>query len=175
MTSASITRPTADEYFTYYGTYVNKVPAGDIRTLMEAQIGEVREFFGQLPEAEASVLHAPYTWTIKQVVGHLIDTERIFAERLHHFAMRDPQPLPGMEQNDYINAADYVTPTLAVLVEELLFLRQANSLLLRRLTPEAWDNHGTASGHSVTVRALAYMLVGHINHHLDIVRQRVAR
>ena len=175
MANATIAPPTTDEYFSYYGTYVNQVPAGDIRTLMETQVHEVREFFGQLSEAEASVLHAPYTWTIKQVVGHLIDTERIFAERLHHFAMRDPQPLPGMEQNDYVNAADYISPTLTALVEELLHLRQANSLLLRRLTPEAWQNRGTASGHSVTVRALAYMLVGHIYHHLHIVRQRVAR
>lgn len=165
--------PQPDEYFEYYSKYIDRVPAGDIRELMEQQIDELRGLLGGVPEADASMPHPPYTWTLKQVLGHLIDAERIFAERLHHFAMGDLQPLPGMNQEDYVARADYASPSLGALLEELLLLRRANALLLRRLQPADWSQRGVASGHAVTVRALAWMLVGHIEHHLVIVRQRL--
>jgi uncharacterized damage-inducible protein DinB len=124
-------------------------------------------------EQQSCVLHAPYTWTIKQVVGHLIDVERIFAERLHHISSNDLQPINGMNQDEYVANADYQSPTLASLVDELLFCRQANLLLVRRIKPSAWDNRGMASGHPVTARALVWMLVGHIMHHMKIVERRL--
>lgn len=165
--------PTADEYFEYYGTYVRLVPAGDLLGAAESQIGELREFFRTVSEQDASRLHPPYTWTIKQVVGHLIDAERIFGNRLHRFSSGDLQPLPGMDQNPYVANHDYTSPALQSLVEELLCCRQANLLLLRRIKSRAWDNRGVASDHPVTVRALAYILVGHIQHHMQIVRKRL--
>jgi hypothetical protein len=167
------TPPNSDEYFEYYHSYVSQVPEGNLITLAEAQIAEIEAFFRNVAEEQAVVLHAPYTWTIKQVVGHLIDTDRVFADRLHRFAAEDFQPLNGMEQNLYVESLDYQTPTLASLVEELLHCRKANVLLLRRLPVTAWDQSGVASDNPITVRALAYIQVGHITYHLKILRKRL--
>lgn len=167
-------RPTQDEYFAYYDTYISKVPAGNIIQQLEAQLAEVRSSLGSLSNDEAEKIHPPYTWTIKQVTGHLIDAERIFADRLHRFAMGEQQAQPGMDQDIYVSSADYRSVSLHALIEELLHCRQANILLLKRLTPEAWSRQGIASGYAVTVRALAWMLAGHIIHHLRIVKQRLA-
>ncbi|MBL8891786.1 MAG: DinB family protein [Planctomycetaceae bacterium] len=165
--------PEPDESFEYYHNYIRHVPPGNVLDLAKQQIEELRAVFRRASETEATKLHPPYTWTLKQVVGHLIDAERIFADRLHRFAAADLQPIPGMDQNDYVNNFDYDSPSLAILVDELVLCRQANLLLLYRLKPAAWDHRGVASGHPVTVRALAYILVGHIEYHLRIVRQRL--
>ena len=176
MTQQPITRrPGTDEYFEYYGKYVDQVPEGDLHTMLEAQVPELRSFFSHVAESDASIPHAPYTWTIKQVIGHMIDAERIFAERLHHFASGDFQPIPGMDQDIYVAAYDYAKPTLQSLVDELLLCRQSTALLVRRLPPHAWDNRGIASDHPITVRALAWILVGHINHHMSIISIRLGR
>lgn len=167
-------RPARTEYFEYYDTYIRKVPDGDLLELARAQIGELRDFFGGVTEQQAMTLHAPYTWTVKQVLGHLIDCERIFGNRMHRFGFGDLQPLAGMNQDEYVANNDYVTPALGSLVEELLCCRQANLLLMQRIRPGAWDNQGVASDHPITVRALAWILVGHILHHMEIVRKRLA-
>lgn len=168
-------RPEKDESFEHYHNYIKQVPAGDYYSLLEGQIAELRSVLGNVNENDAMKLHSPYTWTVKQVIGHLIDGERIFADRLHRFASGDFQQLPGMDQDPYVANHDYVSPTLTALLEELIHLRQANVLLLRRIKPEAWDHRGVASNHRVTVRALAYILVGHINHHLEILRKRLGQ
>lgn len=174
MTTENYLRvPAPDESAEFYHNYIRHVPPGNILQLAQEQINEVRTVFRTVSDDEASKLHAPYTWTLKQVVGHLIDTERTFAERLHRFAAANLQPVPGMDQNEYVNAFDYESPALAMLVDELVLCRQANVLLMQRLKPSAWDHRGVASGHPVTVRALAYMLVGHIEYHLRIVKQRL--
>lgn len=172
--SLTIRRPGRDEYFEYYDTYVRLVPDGEIPELLKSQIDDLRSYFATVSEANASVLHKPYTWTIKQVVGHMIDAERIFADRLHRFASGDKQPQPGMDQDPYVASQDYESPSLKSLVDELLHCRQANLLLIHRLRPEAWDNRGVASGHTVSVRALAWILAGHIIHHMNIIRKRLA-
>lgn len=165
--------PEPDESFEFYHNYIRHVPPGNILELAQRQIEDLRSVFRRVSASEETKLHPPYTWTLKQVVGHLIDAERIFADRLHRFAAGDLQPIPGMDQNDYVNNYDYEKPSLAMLVDELVLCRQANVLLLQRLKPTAWDQRGVASGNPVTVRALAYILVGHIEYHLKIVRQRL--
>ncbi len=173
MSTATIARPAADEYRDYYGTYIDRVPDGDLLELLDAQTDELHEVLDGVTDQQANTLHEPYTWTIKQVVGHLIDCERIFGSRLHRFASGDLTPLPGMDQNPYIDNNDYQSPTLTSLVKELECCRYANLLLLQRIRPEAWDLSGQADGHAITVRALAWILAGHIIHHLEIVRQRL--
>ena len=167
-------RPATDEYFEYYHAYVQHVPDGDLLSLCKMQIDELDEFFKGVSDADASIVHEPYNWTIKQVVGHLIDTEKIFGNRLHRFASGDFQELPGMDQNPYVDSQDYTLLDLKVLVQELLCCRQANLFYLQRIAPETWDNRGIASDQPITVRALAYILAGHINYHMEIVRKRLS-
>ena len=166
-------RPTDSEYADYYGGYIGQVPGYQCAALLESQVTELKKFFESVSEADATIVHPPYRWTIKQVVGHMIDAERIFADRLHRFSSGDPQSQPGMDQDLYVTNHDYESPTLAVLVEEFLYCRRANLLLIQRLRPKAFDLRGTASGHSFTVRALAWILVGHVIHHMKIVRKRL--
>ncbi|MBM4004242.1 MAG: DinB family protein [Planctomycetes bacterium] len=177
MTIAPIVqeRPADDEYFEYYGNYVKEVGA-DFAGQLVQQIAQLEELVQRIPESESIVLHAPYTWTLRQVAGHLIDAERIFADRMHRIAAGEVHPLPGMDQDSYVNQYDYEAPRFASLIEELVLLRRANIRLIERIPTAAWLKRGVASGHSITPRALAWILVGHIEHHLRIiVERRVAR
>jgi hypothetical protein len=167
-------RPALDEHHDFYLGYIQKVPDGEFFHLLFAQRDDIGAVLNKVDDSQACVLHPPRTWTLKQVVGHLIDVERVFSDRLLRIAFGDEQPQPGMDQDLYVRNADYESPGWTSLVDELLFCRRANELLLRRLRPEAWDRRGTASGSSVTVRALAWMLIGHVEHHMAIVRQRLA-
>lgn len=173
MTDFVLEPPGPDEAFEFYSTYIRLVPPGNLIDMAQSQITEVKNSFQLVADDVASFIHKPYTWTIKQVVGHMIDTERVFANRLHRFACGDLQPLPGMDQEPYVAHCDYESPLLVALVEELCCLRQANVYLMRRLTPDQWNHRGIASGHSVTVRALGFMLVGHVTYHLQIIAKRL--
>lgn len=173
MTTALLGPPATDEHHEYYGTYIRLVPQGDLIEILEKQIADFRKVLDSVSDNDASRLHAPYTWTIKQVIGHLIDCERIFGNRMHRFASGDDQPLPGMDQNPYVANNDYDSPTLGTLVDELEYCRRANVLLLRRIKPESWSYRGNADGNPISVRAIAYILAGHITYHLEIVRKRL--
>ncbi|MCU0710674.1 MAG: DinB family protein [Pirellula sp.] len=175
MTPFVVEPPKPDEAFEFYSTYIRLVPSGDLIETATHQIAELTILSHTLNDSTASLIHAPYTWTIKQVIGHMIDTERIFAGRLHRFACGDLQPLPGMDQEPYVANCDYESPRLGILIEELCSLRQANICLMRRLKPEQWNYRGVASGHPVTVRALGYMLVGHVIYHMQIIKKRLQR
>lgn len=166
-------RPTTDEYFEYYDTYIRLVPNGDIVQLGAAQLRSVSSILAGISERDAEIIHAPYAWTIKQVLGHIIDAERIFADRLHRISSGDLQPQLGMDQDVYVKGQDFSTPLLSSLAEEWQMCRQANLLLMKRIRPESWNICGTASGYSVTVRALAWMIVGHVIHHMNIVEKRL--
>ena len=167
-------RPETGEYHEYFGAYLACVPEGGLFELLESQISGVRSDLHAISDEGASRLHEPYTWTIKQVMGHLIDAEKLFGWRAHRFGCGDETPLPGMDQNPYVDAIDYTKTVLPQLIDELDFTRRSNLSFLRRLPEMAWDRKGTASGNPVTVRALAWILVGHINHHMAIVRKRVS-
>ena len=162
------------EYAEYYNTYISLVGDNDIVAQMEDQVRDLGTISEQISEEEASIIHAPYTWTIKQVVGHLIDAEHVFSYRALRFASGDFQPLVGMDQNPWVANSDYDSPSFKDLMDELAHLRMANILLFRRIKPEAWDHRGLADNKEITVRALAFCMVGHITHHLNIIKKRVA-
>ena len=166
-------RPAVDEYFEYYDKYIRLVPDGDVIQTASKQLNDASLTLREITEQDSTILHAPYTWTIKQVLGHVIDAERIFADRLHRISAGDPQPQLGMDQDIFVSGNDYVTPLLSSLVEEWQHCRQANLLLMKRIRPDAWTIRGSASGYPVTVRALAWMIVGHVSHHMNIVCQRL--
>lgn len=173
MTSFVPTSPKPDEAFEFYSTYLRLVPNGNLFEMATDQIADLVRLSQSLSEDLASMVHSPYQWTIKQVIGHMIDTERIFAGRLHRFACGDFQPLPGMDQEPYVANCDYSTPSIGDLIAELCDLRRANVRLMKRLKPDQWDHRGVASGHPVTVRALGYMMVGHITYHMQIIDKRL--
>lgn len=167
-------RPDDGEYGEYYQTYTKLVDRTDIVPTMEDQITEFRSVLDSIDEDTSQIVHAPYSWTIRQAVGHLIDAERVFAYRALRFAAADETPLPGFEQNSYIDNLDYTQVLLSELVDELEQVRRSNIGLFKRLPAEAWNRSGTADGKSMSVRAAAFILVGHISHHLNIIKHRVA-
>ncbi len=165
-------RPAADEYAPYYGTYINKVPAGDLLTILAEQIPEVMNLLRPLSEDKAMFAYAPGKWTIKQCVGHLFDAERVFAYRIVSFARADPTPLPSFDENVWIEPGQFNARSLTSLVDEWVAVRSASLALLSGLPAEAPARRGNASGKDVSVRALAYILGGHVTHHLQVLRER---
>ncbi len=172
MTTLTSTRPEATEYQSYFGRYVSLVPEGDIVAQLEAQLAETLELLRGVPEAEAGFRYGPDKWSIKQLVGHMIDTERIFAYRALCFARHDRTPLPGYEQDDYIRGGSFDAHPLASLAAEFESVRRASVFLFKHLDGEAWARTGTANNSEVSVRALAYIIAGHELHHREILRTR---
>lgn len=166
----AITRPTPDEYAPYYEAIIQSVPEGDIFDLLDQQIGLLRRDLARLSDEQANYRFGPDEWSIKEVVGHLNDVERIFSYRAMCFSRGDPAPLPGHDQDVFVRESNYGTRTLADLVQEFEWLRRANILAFRSLSAEAGQRRGTASDASVSVRALIYMLAGHVYHHIDSIR-----
>jgi hypothetical protein len=169
------TRPNPSEYAPYYEPYIALVlpHEGDILTVLRRQLERELPFLSGLPEAQAGVVHVPYAWTIRQVVSHLADGERIFGYRMLRIARGDTIPLPGFDENAYAKTAGTERLTLRALAEELESVRRATITLLANLPPEAWTRSGTANDKPVSVRALAFITAGHTRHHLNIIRRRL--
>lgn len=167
------TRPAPTEHAPYYAGYIAKVPETDVLAVLEEQAREVDALLRSIPEAQAVILHPPYTWTIKQVIGHLIDGERIFAYRALRIARGDATPLPGFDENVYARTGEFDRLTLSQLADEFAAVRASTVLLLRHLPDAAWIRAGTANNSPVTVRATAFIIAGHTRHHMAIVRTRV--
>lgn len=172
MTASVISRPQADEYATYYGNYIGKVPDGDLLAMLATQVGDTLKLIREIPEPRGSYRYAPDKWSIKEVIGHICDNERIMGYRALRIARADATPLPGFEQNDYVPAGDFDRRTLADLGEELAAVRQATLHLFRHLGPDALMRRGTASGNPFTPRALAYVIAGHERHHVGILKAK---
>lgn len=163
-----IARPQADEYAPFYAGYVERVPEGDdIFALLSHQPDELTSLLANISDAQASARPAPGEWSIKEVVGHVCDTERIFAYRAVRIARGDSTPLAGFEQDDFVNATDFNARSLADLTEEFALQRRANVLCLRSLTEGESIRRGIASDAPVSARALLYIMVGHVMHHVE--------
>jgi uncharacterized damage-inducible protein DinB len=172
MENIADTRPRADEYATYYSKYITLVPEGNVIDTLSQQLESTLSVLRNITEEKANSRYAEGKWSIKELVGHLADGERIFGYRLLRFARNDKTPLPGFEQDDYVANAGFDKCRLSDLVEELEHVRKANLSLLRNLDAEAWQRSGDASGQAVSVRALAYIIAGHETHHMEILRTR---
>jgi hypothetical protein len=166
-------RPESAEVPPGLAGYVGKVRDGeDVMALLESQLDELRSAFGRWPEARGSYRYAPAKWSVKELVSHLSDTERIFCYRALRFARNDATPLPGFDENAYAPEMHADERPLADLVEELLDVRRATLSFLRGLRADAWARRGIASGKEVSVRALAYAIAGHARHHLEVLAER---
>lgn len=166
------TRPDATESAEYHFTYINQVGEGDIRQILEAQQGELGTLLGSISGERAEHRYAPDKWTIRQVMSHVNDTERVFAFRALWFARGFAEPLASFDQNVAMASADAEARPWRSHVEEFDAVRAATVALFNGLTDAAWLRRGTASGHSFTVRAMAYIIAGHVTHHARILRER---
>ncbi len=164
--------PNENEYAPYYGRYISLVPDGDFFLLLNKQFDETLGFLRNLTETQAETRYEPGKWSIKEVLGHVIDTERIMSYRALRIARADETPLPGFEQDDYVRAANFDSRTWDDLLAELQVVRAATVALFRGLDEKALGRRGTASNLSVTVRALAYIIAGHERHHLNVLRTK---
>lgn len=167
-----ISPPDATEFTPNFGRYITLVKGVDALAALDSQIVETLSLLRPLSDNEALHRYEPGKWSIKEVVGHIIDTERIFAYRALRFARNDKTPLPGFEQDDYVNGADFDRCGWASLLDELEVVRRATVFLFRHLRPEALTRSGTASNNLMTARAFAYAIAGHELHHLKILRAR---
>lgn len=167
-----MSRPEPSEYNTYYGRYISLVPDGPIVDRLRGQIGETLSVLRALPESRGEHRYAPAKWSIKEIVGHVADAERVFSYRALRIARGDETPLPGFEQDDYVRNGNFGARTLRHLVDELEAVRRGTVLLLEGFDETAMTRRGTASGFPVSVRALAYIAAGHELHHLKVLRER---
>lgn len=166
-----ISRPEANEYAPFYDGYVQHVPQGsDIFDLLSRQPDELNALLQSVTDEQASQRPAPSEWSIKEVIGHIADTERVFAYRAVRIARGDTTPLPGFDQNAFVSRTDFNRRTLKDLLAEFSLQRQANLLCLKPLTEAEIARQGTASSAGITVRALLYILAGHVIHHLESLK-----
>lgn len=172
MSKATAAAPEPTEYASYYGGYVSLVPSGDIVETLASQLATVREQLASIDESKGSYRYAPGKWSIKELLGHIIDAERVFSFRALAFARGDEQPIPGMEQDTYVAGGQFDDVPLRDLAEQFDHLRAANVLLFKGLPDAAWTRTGTASGNSVSVRALAHIIAGHAAHHMNVLREK---
>ncbi len=165
-------RPGETEYASYYARYIGLVTEEDVVSALEQQAVELDRLARSVPRAQEGHRYAPDKWSVREVFGHLIDGERVFGHRAFCISRGEKAALPSFDENEYVARSGYGSVPLAELAAELLAVRRANLAVLRRLDAAAWTHLGTASGKPVSVRALAYVMVGHPRHHVAILRER---
>lgn len=167
-----IPRPDASEHLPFYGKYIQLVPDGDLLHTMRAQLGETLALVRGLGEAQGGYRYAPGKWSIRDLLNHVIDTERVFAYRALRIARGDRMPMEGFDENAWAESANADARTLVDLADEFDHVRRGNLLFLATLDDEKLASRGTASGGEISVRALAWIMAGHERHHLAILRER---
>ena len=166
-----IAPPQADEHGAYYSTYINRVPQGsDVMALLSAQPNELRTLLKGVSDEQANARPAPGEWSIKEVIGHICDTERVFGYRALRVARDDSQPLMGFDQDEYVRGTDFNARSLSDLVDEFDFQRRANVLCFKLLSDAELGRRGSASGNPITARAVIYMMAGHVMHHIESLK-----
>ncbi|HJW08553.1 MAG TPA: DinB family protein [Holophagaceae bacterium] len=173
--SAPQGRPEPGEYAPYAAEDIACVQGDDIVAALDALGERGAALFGSIGEAHASTYaYAPGKWTLKQILGHLIDDERIFVYRMLCVARGDPNPLPGFDENDYVRLGHFEARSMADLLAEYRATRAATLAFLRGLSPQAWLRRGTVNGYEATVRGLAFHVAGHELHHHRVMAARYA-
>jgi hypothetical protein len=167
-------RPSPSEYAPFYAGYIALAPAGDILDELARQQPQLGELAAGLTPEQEQLRYADGKWSVREVFGHLIDAERVFGYRAFCIGRGDSTPLPGFDENRYVAASGYDASPLRELAAEFALLRAANLAGLRRLEDDDWRNQGIANGVPVSVRALAFIMAGHVNHHLAVLRQKYA-
>lgn len=167
-----LTRPQQGEYAVYFTPYIQSVPEGDVLAYLEKQVDEVIALLGGISEEEGAYRYAEGKWSLKEVLGHVSDTERIMSYRLLRIARGDTTPLPGFSENDFVSHANFDHATVNELLQDFAAVRIATLSLVRKLDDEAWSRVGTFSDNPASARAVAYVIAGHATHHLNIIKDR---
>lgn len=165
-------RPNVTEYAPYYQRYIDLVTTDDIFSFFKQQADEIVTLFTNLSEDQASFRYAEGKWTIKEVLAHIVDSERIFGYRVLAISRGEKNPLPGFAENDYVRNGKYENRSLKSLLAEYSHLSLANLELFKSLDEEMLSQKGTASGKEVTARAILFVTIGHEKHHLEIIKSR---
>jgi uncharacterized damage-inducible protein DinB len=167
-----IDRPQAGEYAPYYERYISLIVENDILATLDRQRREMVLLLSGLNEEQGNFRYAPEKWSAKQVLGHVCDTERIFAYRALRIARGDVTPMEGFEQDDYVKNGPFARHAIAEVIEDYIAVRRATISLLRSLEEAAWSRRGIANKNEVTVRAIAYTIAGHEVHHRRILEEK---
>jgi hypothetical protein len=170
--SFTIARPQPGEYAPYYDRYISLVKGEDILDTLDQQRRQTILLLSGRNDEDGDFRYAPDKWSAKEVIGHVCDTERIFAYRALRIARADATPMEGFEQDDYVRNGPFAQRPLANLVEDFIAVRRATLSLLRNLDEAAWSRRGIANKNEVTVRALAYTIAGHELHHRRILEEK---
>ncbi len=172
MTIPYLQRPNETEYSDYSAGYVALVPENDVLKVMREQIEIISEIVSSIPAEQELFRYAPEKWSIREMIGHLNDGERVFGFRAFTFARGDAAALPGFEENDYVRQANSAQVPLPDLLAEFIALRQSNVMMLKQLKEENWERVGVANENPVSVRAIVWIMAGHVRHHLNILNER---
>lgn len=167
MPSSVLSRPSTNDYAEYFGRYISKVPAGDLLAIYELQLAEFPALLARVSQERSTYRYAPGKWSVREVVGHVIDTERVFTYRATHFSRSDPSPLPSFDQEHWTPLGEYDSRPLADLVEEWIAVRRNSLALLRGLPAAALARRGVASENPFSTLAMLCLIPGHVQYHIE--------
>jgi len=165
-------KPTPGTHPSYFQKYIDLVPEEDLHTAFKNQLPVITSFLHSINEEKSSHAYAPGKWTIKELLQHMIDTERVFAFRSLCFGRKDPNSLPGFDENAYAANSNANSRTWKDLAEEFLLVRKTTEVLFNSFTPEALNNSGTANNNPCTTLSMGFTAIGHVYHHKKIVEER---
>ena len=174
-TASAYLRPQPAEYAPYYDRYISLIQGNDILAALEDQRRQTLLLLSGRPESDGDLRYAPGKWSLKEVLGHINDTERIMSYRALRIARGDATPIEGFEQDDYVRNGPFALRPLADLIEDYIAVRRATVSLFRNLDEAAWTRQGVANKNEMTVRALAYIIAGHELHHRRIIEEKYLR
>ena len=172
MPTSAPARPAAGEHAEYFAAYISKVPDGDVRTLLAQQLPDTIAYIKSRGDAWAMSRYAPGKWSVKEVINHVADAERVFSYRAMRIARGDQTALPGFDENAWVPMTNADARALSSLLDELSAVRAATIALFNSFDDAAWKRIGNASGKPVSARAIAYIACGHERHHLAVLKER---
>lgn len=172
MTALTLSRPAPDEAAPFYQDYIAEVAGENVGEQLGDQLAKVERLYSSLDDRAALARYAPGKWSIKEILGHLSDAERIFSYRVLRISRGDATPLAGFDENAYVPAGRFDERPLSTLVAEFRAVRLSTLALIAGLPPAAWSARGQASGHPISARALAFIILGHASHHLRVLHDR---
>ena len=165
-------RPADTEFAPFYASYIARVPETDPLPALEAQPAELHALADRIAPEDELFRYAPDKWSVRQTFGHLIDTERVMGYRAFCIARGEEKPLPGFDEKDYVARADSDERSVKALAHEFAAVRHANLWAIRSWTEDDWTRVGNANGKPVSARAIAYIMAGHVRHHMALLRER---